>query len=757
MTVWQQRLRVATGLFVIVFAAGVYLAMRRPPPPVKHAPVATGGDPRAKSEINKGTYTQYKQGKLVFTLNYDRVLEYAGGTNKVQGVHAIVKTRDGKDVDITGNEAAVGASQSSFVVTGNVQVKTPDGLVFTTNEASYAQGEDIVRAPGPVTFTRGRTTGESVGLTYDKQRGILTLLANARLSTQESEGERPATAEGATAVWARGDRTVRFDGNARIIRGGQTLEADSAMLYLSADEQRAQRLELRGNSRITPSPEASVAAPGARAAGRGGQPAATGRPAPGGGTLRTMHARDINLMYGEDGRTLQQALLSGGGVVEVQSAGAQGVTRIAGESVDLGVGADGASLRSLLARAANAGGYAELQLPPQSDAPARVVRSALIQGPSPAAPRKPGATGINSLRFSDNVEYHELPAPAKPGQPAPAGRVAYARMLDLTMDSGFGTVDDARFSGNVRFKEGESLQATSGEARYVMKTGQLDLSGVGPGGEMPKVIDDRATVQATAIKLTPDGHKIIAERGVQAEFRRQENPDATTGRTPHILSGDQPVLATSDRLDYDGANGHAVFTSKAKSRLWQPKGGTTVHGVEITLDDATGNLWAKGGVVSTMVLEQLDSKTKQRQKVTSEAWADQMFYEDGTRRATYTSNARIRGQEGDLKSDKAVLFLSEDGSQLERLEATGRVVTQTPNPEGGGMRTATGERLVYTASNEQYVMTGKVSTLRDDCNETQGRTLTFFRSAGTIVVDGNQQRRTEMRSVQGCKKESRPD
>ena len=40
-------------------------------------------------------------------------------------------------------------------MTGDVRLKASDGLVATADSATYADGEGIVRAPGPVTFTRG--------------------------------------------------------------------------------------------------------------------------------------------------------------------------------------------------------------------------------------------------------------------------------------------------------------------------------------------------------------------------------------------------------------------------------------------------------------------------------------------------------------------------------------------------------------------------------------------------------------------------
>jgi hypothetical protein len=70
------------------------------------------------------------------------------------------------------------------------------------------------------------------------------------------------------------------------------------------------------------------------------------------------------------------------------------------------------------------------------------------------------------------------------------------------------------------------------------------------------------------------------------------------------------------------------------------------------------------------------------------------------------------------------------------------------------MRTAIGARLTYFASDERYVMSSAGPTpvtITDtqtapsgavSCRETTGRTLTFYKSADTIQVDGNDQKRT---------------
>ena len=71
------------------------------------------------------------------------------------------------------------------------------------------------------------------------------------------------------------------------------------------------------------------------------------------------------------------------------------------------------------------------------------------------------------------------------------------------------------------------------------------------------------------------------------------------------------MYATADALTYDSAAALAVYTGNAQ--LWQ--GETTIKGDTIVVDDQKGDLSASGRVVSKMMLEQVDSKTKAKEQV----------------------------------------------------------------------------------------------------------------------------------------------
>jgi hypothetical protein len=58
--------------------------------------------------------------------------------------------------------------------------------------------------------------------------------------------------------------------------------------------------------------------------------------------------------------------------------------------------------------------------------------------------------------------------------------------------------------------------------------------------------------------------------------------------------------------------------------------------------------------------------------------------------------------------------------------------------------------MVYTTSDEKYVIVGTPVKIVDECErETTGRTLTFIKSTDNIVVDGNRQTRTQTKGGNG--------
>jgi lipopolysaccharide export system protein LptA len=151
-------------------------------------------------------------------------------------------------------------------------------------------------------------------------------------------------------------------------------------------------------------------------------------------------------------------------------------------------------------------------------------------------------------------------------------------------------------------------------------------------------------------------------------------------------------------------------------------------------------------VRSTFVVEQTDSKTGKPAPFNTVATAEELHYDEAKRVATYTTNARMNGPQGDLRADTIEMYFLEAGRTLERIEAYRNVTVKTDT------RNAEGDRLSYFAADERYVISGGLVRVLEiaECRETTGKTLTFHRSTDTILIDGNREIRTLTKSGGTC-------
>jgi lipopolysaccharide transport protein LptA len=224
---------------------------------------------------------------------------------------------------------------------------------------------------------------------------------------------------------------------------------------------------------------------------------------------------------------------------------------------------------------------------------------------------------------------------------------------------------------------------------------------------------------------------------------------------PGLLKQDEVANINANSLEYRGQAGQAVYRGGAT--MWQ--GSTTIRADTITLNQEKGSLVATGSATSRLALD----------TGLSTGSGHEIRYDDENRRVTYSAaplaptsekeskggralpvrDAQLRGPQGDLSAERIEIVLAKQGNTVERLEGYTRVRLKLDK------RTAVGARLTYYASEEKYVMSGAAATpvkITDSqtspsgavsCSETTGRTLTFFKSTDRIVVDGNEQKRTE--------------
>jgi lipopolysaccharide export system protein LptA len=687
--VWRKRLRLGIAVFGLCLTAFLVYVIRpretrQPAAPIERL------DPKATVETRGCDVVQLKGSKQDLRVECESQVTYEDGQTALRGVTLTVDNRAGRSFKVTGKEARVGANQSTFDISGDVRLEASDGLVATAGSATYADAEGIVRAPGPVQFSRGRMAGAGIGFTFDEQRNTVWLLDQAvvRFAPEGSAG--PMDVASGTAGFARGERYMRFERGVRMTRAGQIIEADEATAHLFADRDEPDQIELRGNSRIT-----------------GGE---------GLGALRLMKARDINLDYADDGRTLQQATLAGQAAVSMASAGATAEQQLNAEFIAVELAADGA-IKTLASRDRVA-----LALPAAKDAPGRTIRAEQLTGTG-----APGQ-GLTAMAFRTNVVFVE--AAAKDG----AARTVRSQQLDLRLNPSSGALDEAKFAGGVRFEDG-GLVAQSGDAVYRPGGNGLDLRGK-YGAADPFVNDELIRVDAESIDLTLSPRRMVATGKVRSVLQPSKpKPGVAAGKRPGLLGDADPINVIAGELTYDEQTKQGVYSGQ--SRLWQ--GETVIQAERITLDEIKGDLGAEGGVVTTLAIAPENANAKPARTGPTILRGATFSYKEDTRTAIYDTKAQMNGEQGDLRADHIELLLAGGDNKLDRLDARGSVDVALDKRRGSGAV------LVYRPADERYEITGSPGRFVDECNESAGKTLTFFKSSDRVIIDGNEEVRTETR------------
>jgi len=701
MQVWQRNARLFVVAVAVTVSAAVFLTgRRRQPPPT--APAIPRVDPSAVVDTSGAFVRDVKGEKERFRVESGRLLKYPDGRTKMMDVKISVE-RAGKSFVITGEEAQVGENQSSVHLTGKVHLNGSDGLKLDAAAgASYSESEGIVRAPGPVTFSRGTMTGTGVDFAYDGNRDSISLADRTSIQVAADKKDTAgADIKAGAAVLARKDHFMSFERDVHIVRGDQVIDSARAIADLTDDEKHITALDVNGDARITRNGAVS-------------------------GGVKAMSASNIKLSYAEDSERLQRAILAGTSTIKIAGDKVVPDKTLAAESLEVAIGADGTTVTAL-----NAQDKVSLDLPAPKGEPSKNIKSSRLVASGD------DTHGLTAAVFSDGVEYREFG-----GEPA-VQRLVKSRNLDAVLKNGFAEISDARFTGAVQFNDG-GMQAAAGEVRYKVSAGAVDLTGR-IGNALPHVANDQVVVDSGHIEMVLDGPKMTATEGPVRTVLKAAKPGAgkDAAKMPGLMQQDRDVNGSSDKLVYDGTNGSsAEFTGNA--RLFQAD--TLVQGQKVAFDGRTGNLRAEGTVKSTILIDDIDEATKKPTTMASTATAGSMQYEEATRKMTYETAAHLVSPQGDITAAKIGLTFEQETHDVKALEGAGAVTLK----ENG--RVTTGDKLLYVSQGQVYTMSGKlVKMIEANCRESTGTKLTFHKSTDLVDIEGNGDSRTQSsKAAPGC-------
>jgi lipopolysaccharide export system protein LptA len=780
-------------LVLAVLAAFILYARYRVHRLAKDLPAKLGMD--IQQTANGFTYSQSSKGHTYFTIHASKLIQYkSGGHATLHDVHITLYGPEGSNrtdkiygsdfdydpqsgiavakgevqIDLAGLGSDQGAKASTADAqpeSNTVHVKT-SGLTFnqTTGDAITAEHME---------FATPRAAGSSMGAQYNSKTGLLILDRQVHITTSTNGNQ--------VVVGATHAELLRDSRQATLLHPTFDYEteksaADQAIIYFRKDGS-AERVNARGNIRVVSQKGATLTGGTSEVpldaksqplqAEMGGGvnfvsndetrsvhgnavegtvtfgPNSTLRHAqfrnavsfveqllklnndPKGTASREMQASklDVDFATGADPKksVAQKALATGNARVNlhtIPSKGPQQLTTITGDQL-LATLSDGKTLKQL----DGSGNTKVVDLAADGSVNTSKGDRLLITF-APQSAQKPRAgsaeqgqsqnIAVETAVQDGNVVLTQTPT-RKPGTTAdPATVTAWARHSEY-----HASTQILHLTGDPRLNDGQSLQLAAASLEYHRDSGDADADGA-----------------------------------VKATYTQQKSGKDAVGvaNSGPTLGGSGPVHITADRAALHHATNTSFFYgSVAKpARMWQGDNSVLAPVLELVRNPETLKAYGEGTGAAPVVNANLNAVTGPNQqpslvRVHSEA----LVYSDAERRGDFRGSVTAENRDGTIRADEAQFYLTPAPktpagaalqpaaqTQLDRIVAAGHVVVTQPGRKG------LGDRLVYTADDGKYVLTGTPQTPPRIVDQAKGTTtgsrLIFNSQDDSVVVSGGQ-------------------
>jgi LPS export ABC transporter protein LptC len=252
--------RIASLLVLIIAVVVIVAAFIRAR---RHAPL-NSFDPgprvlfgKVVSIIEGYKYTQSdpKTGREKLRMLAAKDVAYEDGRHELEKVDLTAfDIERGKSLRVVSDRGVYLRDQSQVTFSGNVKVRSSDGLEVTTESITYEQQSEIARTEVPVQFRHGEISGSSVGAALRAKDHVLTLSQSAHVISADPDpnkkGAQPVEIRGDRAEYVEKDGTVKFEGNVNVVQGERQGRADLATGFVNPQTKKIERIEARGNSRL---------------------------------------------------------------------------------------------------------------------------------------------------------------------------------------------------------------------------------------------------------------------------------------------------------------------------------------------------------------------------------------------------------------------------------------------------------------------------------------------------------------------------
>jgi len=731
------------AIAAVLLVAGMYFyAQHRVQNALKQVPEKIGIE--IQQSATGFTVSKSEQGRTLFKVQASKVVQFKqGGRAELHDVQITLYGRDSSRFDqIYGDDFEYDQQSGDVIAKGEVQIDleaNPHGMLnpdqavpkelknpihLKTSSLVFNQKTGDAYTTQKIEFRLPQGNGSAVGAHYLGQTSAFTL--DSQVSITFAKPAATVTAVRGTVT--RDPRWIVLE-HPEVQSGQERCDADHATLFLRNDNT-LDRVVADGNVLVQ-----SL-----------------------GATAMQARSEHLELNMTEQGGTLRTAIFSGNvhaetagpqpalgdaGRVTLDFSGGNVVSKVrAEENVNLRqpqrASSAGANTQDLELTApvvdfflssqhrlhrAETSGAAQITLRPSTLSAATDSNAKGKNEPTTVV-----TAGKFEARFDDSGQLSSLHgAPSArivseyPGQP---DRVSTSQTADATFHPGSG-IESIEQAGKVAYEDGDR-KAWGDSARYTPSDQVLLLTG------SPRVAEGTMTTTARLMRFNRATGEAIADDDVKTTYS-----DLKLQPNGALLASSSPVHVTASSMTAHSRSALAIYNGDV--RLWQDA--NIVEAPSIEFDGNRRSLDAHASPphsVST-VLVQTDKNGKSTPVAIT---STRLTYTDSERDAHFEGDVVAKSTDLTISANQMDAFLAARGpgkanqasgaGSLDQIVSKGQVKVTQPQ------RQAAGDRLVYTAVDDKFVLTGGPPSIFDaEHGKITGVSLTFFRRGDRVLVEGN--------------------
>ncbi len=747
-----------------VVTISYYVAKSRVRPQFHSLPQSLGVDIQQTSE--GFSLSKSEGGRTIYTIRASNAVQFKkGGKADLKNVHIVVygKAHDRYD-QIYGKEFTYDPESGDVAGLGEVHIdlqgyaegpsqpdqappeelKNPVHVV--TSSLTFNQKTGKAHTDDTVEFRTLQASGTAKGADYDSQTNQLQLKSDVHIVTT---GDNAADIVGSGGTIQNDPRqAVLFD--AAIYQTDRTLTTDKLTMFFEPDNS-IQHAQAEGNVNIEVRGPTIVDIAGPRGDLNMGPDNAVQQAIVSGGAKYT--TRGDNLSHGSadtfildfeaDNQPKYFHMVKNARMRQEPQAGKSGSPgqpmEIAADQLNF-VLENGNELKT-----GDTVGQAQITIFPTPPAPKSAkVNPKSAQDFSSASSTTVATAGKFHATFGlDNrmQALHGSPdahiVSSTPGEP---DKTSTSQNLDISFAPD-GGAEKVVQTGNFEYHEPSGKPDTGGRSIFAEKATYTPADQVLVLSGSPRAIDGGMTTTADVLRLNRQSGEAFADGNVKTTYS-----DLKSQSNGALLAASDPIHVTALHMTSKQQPGVAHYTGNV--RLWQ--GANVLRAPIIDFDQQNRTIVAHAdtaqSVSSLFVQQSADGKL-----TPVDVTADRMTYVDSERRARYTGNvlaksptSTISGRQIDIylkqaespspgttsAQAKSLIPGSEGPSRIDHMIVIGNVVATEPS------RRAVGDRLLYTADDGKYFLTGRNASIFDaEHGQVWGDSLTFYSHDDRVLVE----------------------